>query len=494
MMKVVSGAQLKTIEEYAINKIKLPSLVLMERAALKVCEYIMSEYDIDKSVLVVAGVGNNGADGVAIARMLHIAGRKVEVKIVGNLSKATAEFKNQYEIYNNVKGRMIYIEPDYEKYDIAVDALFGIGLKRDITGEYKDIINDINTYFASKSIISVDMPSGIDADTGKVMGICVNSHTTITFSCKKIGLMVPPGNTYAGKVIVVDIGIPECAYEGNWSVVTVDSKDELDLPVRDINGNKGTFGKVLIIAGSYNMSGAAYLCAKAAYRMGSGLVRILTCEENREILQKMLPEAVLVTYRAYEEIELDSHFKWADSVVIGPGIGKEQQAYNILKQALASNSRLVIDADGLNIISEHEHLKQGLNENMIITPHVGEMARLSGKSINYIKENLIETAKAFAKEHNIVVVLKDAKTIVADGRTQLAYINNSGNDGMGTAGSGDVLAGMLGSLYAVSNNAFNCAVNAVYLHGVAGDIAAARLGKAGVMASDIANMVNETLI
>ncbi len=491
-MKVVSGTELKQIEEYAINTIKLPSLTLMERAALSVYEYIVGEYDKDKAVLVIAGVGNNGADGIAIARMLHISGRKVAVKIIGNLGKATEEFKIQYEIFNNVKGKIIFIEPDMNKYDILVDALFGIGLKREITGEYKEIVNIVNDKFADKTIISVDIPSGVDADTGNIMGISIKADVTVTFSCKKIGLLLPPGNACAGKIIVADIGIPESAYDGSYSVITFDSRKEVRLPKRDANGNKGTFGKVLIIAGAEGMSGAAYLCGKAAYRMGSGLVRIVTVEENREILQKMLPEAVLVTYDKDAEIDLSDSIKWADSIVIGPGIGKSNQAYDILKTIMSADKRIVIDADGLNIISEHNELIDLFGENIIITPHLGEMARISNKSITEIKDNLLKTATDYAKEHNIVVVLKDARTIVSDGK--MSYINSSGNDGMGTAGSGDVLAGIIGSLYAVDNNAFNSAINAVYLHGVAGDLAAGKLGSAGVMASDIANMVNETLM
>lgn len=493
-MNVVSGSELKKIEEYAINTIKLPSLVLMERAALKVCEYILNNYAVKERVLVVCGTGNNGADGIAVARMLHIAGRKVSVYIVGNLEKATDEFKRQYEIYNNVDGDILYIEPDYEKYDIVVDSLFGIGLKREILGNFKNVIEKINEHFNEKTVISIDMPSGVDADTGKIMGVCVKANVTITFSCYKIGLLLAPGNVFAGQIIVEDIGIPKKAYEGNSSIFTVADRSELELPKRDTNGNKGTFGKVLIIAGSYNMSGAAYLCGKAAYRMGSGLVRIITCEENREILQKTLPEAVLITYKEQEDIDLSNHLSWADSVIIGPGIGKEKQAYNILKSVIESKKKTVIDADGLNIISEHIKLKEILHDKIIITPHIGEMARLVEKSISEVKENILDVAEKFAIKHNIVVVLKDSRTIVADGVSGKKYINTSGNDGMGTAGSGDVLAGVLGSLYAVSNNAFNSAVNAVYLHGVAGDIAALKLGKAGVMASDIANMVNETLL
>lgn len=493
-MKVVSGTELKRIEEYAINKVKLPSLVLMERAALNVCDYIIIKCSRVRNILVVAGVGNNGADGLAAARMLHIAGKNVSVYIVGNLEKATDEFKCQYEIYNNVQGKMLYTTPDYEKFDLVIDAIFGIGLKREIIGNYKTEIENINKYFSDKKIISVDMPSGVDADTGKVMGIAVKANETITFSANKIGLMLSPGNAYAGRVVVTDIGIPECAYENNCSIFSVNDRDDLELPVRDVNGNKGTFGKVLVIAGSYNMSGAAYLCGKAAYRMGSGLVRIITCEENREILQKMLPEAILVTYKEHEEVDLSEHITWADDIVIGPGIGKENQAYNILKSVMESKKKTVIDADGLNLISEHKELQSLFHENVIITPHIGEMARLVEKSITEVKENILEIATEYALKHKIVVVLKDARTIVADGVTGKRYINRTGNDGMGTAGSGDVLAGILGSLYGVSNNAFNSAVNAVYLHGVAGDIAADKLGKAGVMASDIANMVNETLL
>lgn len=489
-MRLVTGTELKQIEAYAIEKIKLPSITLMERAALKVYEYIIQEFPKDICVLVVAGVGNNGADGIAIARMLHIAGRKVALKIIGNQAKATEEFKLQYEIYNNVNGHILYMKPDYEKYHIIVDALFGIGITRAIDGDYREVIEEINNK-TGKTVISVDMPSGVNADTGKIMGVCIKADITVTFSCMKVGMMLPPGNMYTGKVIISDIGIPDSAYEGNTSVITYRDKCEVKLPQRSANGNKGTFGKLLIVAGSYNMSGAAYLCAKAAYRMGTGLVRIVTTSDNREVLQKMLPEAVLVTYND-EDTDILEAINWADAIVVGPGIGKSKSAYSILEQVMESNKKIVIDADGLNLISENDELNKKLGNNMIITPHIGEMSRLCGKSIDEIKDNILCVATEYAGLHNIIVVLKDAKTVVTDGN--IRYINSSGNDGMATAGSGDVLAGMVGSLYAVDNNAFNSAINAVYLHGVAGDLAAEKLGKAGVMASDIANIVNETLM
>ncbi len=490
-MQVVTGTELKKIEEYAINKIKLPSVTLMERAALKVCEYILENRAEKDRVLVVSGVGNNGADGIAAARMLHIAGRKVAVKIIGNLSKATEEFKLQYSIFNNVNGRILYTEADYDNYDIIVDGLFGIGLTREVTGEYKEIVDEINENSKDKTIISIDIPSGIDANTGKILGVCVNADVTLTFSCLKLGMLMAPGNKYTGRVIICDIGIPECAYAQGCSAFTYLDRKEMIMPQRDKNGNKGTFGKLLIVAGCENMSGAAYLCAKAAYRMGTGLVRVVTAESNREIIQKMLPEAVLVTYKD-KNIDLNGSVEWADAVVIGPGMGKSDIAYNMLEQVLQRKKKTVADADALNLISEHEELKSYLGGNVIITPHIGEMARLCGKTTEIIKENILEWATEFALEHNITVVLKDSRTVVSDGKAR--YINSSGNDGMGTAGSGDVLAGVVGSIYAVDNSAFNSAVNAVYLHGVAGDLAAARLGKAGVMASDIANMVNETLM
>ncbi len=491
-MRVVTGSELKEIEEYAINELKLPSAVLMERAALSVYELICNYYDRGYSVIVIAGVGNNGADGVAIARMLHIAGYKVAIKIVGDMNKATKEFKLQYEIYNKLNGKVLNTKPDYKRYDIAVDALFGIGLTREVVGEYKEVIGKVNEAFENKVVFSVDIPSGIDADTGKVMGTCIKATYTVTFSCMKAGMLLSPGNKYVGKVVISDIGIPESAYKGNCSIISYIDREELKLPKRDINGNKGTFGKILIIAGSYDMSGAAYLCAKAAFRSGCGLVKIVTVNENREVLQRMLPEAILMTYNREESMDLSEALSWADSIVIGPGIGTGDISKNLLQQVMKSGKKLVIDADGLNIISNDNTMKKLFGNNMIITPHIGEMSRLCKKSIDEIKENMLDVATEFAKQHNIVVVLKDSRTVVSDGK--MRYINISGNDGMATAGSGDVLAGIVGSLYATDNSAFNSASNAVYLHGEAGDAAAKRIGSAGLMASDIAEMLEVTLV
>jgi len=491
-MLVVSGTEMKKIEEYAINTIKLPSVTLMERAALSLCNFLMENYSDDKKILVVAGVGNNGADGIAVARMLKVAGRKVAVYIIGDESKSTPEFALQKEIYDNLDGEYVSMWEEFDAYDVIVDGIFGIGLKREITGKYREIIECINNL--QREVVSIDVPSGVDSDTGNIMGIAVKANHTITFSNAKIGLLLAPGNTYAGRVSIANIGIPSIAYEGNCNTITYMDKTELSMPGRDANGNKGTFGKILIIAGSMNMSGAAYLCAKAAYRMGSGLVKIVTCNENREVLQKMLPEAILFTYNGLENIDISNEINWADSIVIGPGIGKSQSAVSLVEQVLNSDKKIVIDADGLNIISEHIYLKDKLNNNVIITPHIGEMARLTMKSIYEVKNNIISIAEEFANKYNITVVLKDARTVVACGVTGKKYINTSGNDGMATAGSGDVLAGIMGSLYARDNSAFNSAINAVYLHGVAGDIAATRLGNAGVMASDIAESVNETLL
>lgn len=493
-MKVVQGFELKEIERKTIEEIGIPSLVLMERAALQVCNYIIKTYEASKNIIVIAGVGNNGADGLCVARMLYIKGRRVSVYIVGNMEKATEEFKCQLHILNKL-GVLPVSEIDYSKYDIAVDAIFGIGLKREIEGRFKEVIEQLNNNGDRLEIISVDVPSGIDSDTGRVLGTSVKARVTVTFSCKKAGIILQPGNEYAGDIVVADIGIPESAYDENYRIITYESRDELKLPKREENGNKGTFGKVLIIAGSAGMSGAAFLAGKAAYRMGCGMVRILTDEKNREVLQKMLPEAVLITYESdIDNEKIKESLDWCSCIVAGPGIGKSEISKRLVKEALQSCKKIVLDADALNIISENDELTEYYHTNVIITPHIVEMARLLKVSVREIKEDYLNKALNYSKKYGIVVALKDARTIVCNGVNGRIYINQTGNDGMATAGSGDVLAGVTGSLFATDDEPFNAAVNAVYLHGKAGDIAAEKLGRAGVMASDIADSVNETLL
>ncbi len=489
MEYLVNSSEMKKCDTVMINKMGLPSMVLMERAALGAVEELYDGMFDLKKVMVICGNGNNGGDGLAVARLLYLKGVAVTVLLIGDTHKCTVETKQQLDI---VKNYGIEIVRDWvlDDYTTIVDAIFGIGISRPVEGGYKEIIDRINE--SKANVLSLDMPSGISADTGKVMGAGVKADKTVTFAYKKIGLVLYPGADYGGVIKVKDIGITHAGFENKDPRVYSYTKDDLEkIPPRVNYSNKGSYGKVLVIAGGINMSGAAYFAAKAAYRMGAGLVKIYSPKENRTILQTMLPEAILDTYDC-ENIDmknLKDAMSWASVIIIGPGMGTGAHTKTILTFLLsAAHVPLVIDADGINIIGQYPELLNNHKNNLILTPHVGEMARLVKKEICQIKENLIEEADTYAKKENVICVLKDARTVVTDGSGQV-YLNQSGNNGMSTGGSGDVLTGIIAALLAQGLDDLEAARLGVYIHGLAGDGAASKGGLYGTMADDIVNNI-----
>ena len=494
MKYIVSADEMKLYDRNTIEKIGIPAIVLMERAALSAFERIrerLSSFGCKKgqgSVLVMAGMGNNGADGLALARLLAEDGTHVEVWCVGEEEKATDLWKRQREILTQYSVEFS-AKPEKKEYNILVDALFGVGLSRELTGSFKAAVECFSKLQGYR--LALDMPSGIHGDTGRVLGAAVFADETVTFGFCKRGLVLYPGCEAAGKLTTAQIGITEKAFfnrEPEW--FSYDEKPADLLPKRDKAGNKGTFGKVLLIAGSENMSGAATLAAKAAYRTGAGMVKVVTVPENREILQQTVPEALMQT-----GTDLTAEVRdWADVVVIGPGIGKDSRAYELLEQVL-KNCRLplVIDADGLNLLAEHVQLRNLCREagkggrKIILTPHMGELSRLTGKPVAVLKECPADYGRELAEELGAVVVAKDARTLVCAG-SEKVYVNLTGNSGMATAGSGDVLAGMLGALLAQGMKPYEAACAGVYLHGAAGDRAASELGEYGCMAGDLVTL------
>lgn len=489
MEYLLNSEEMKKCDLATIEKIGMPSMVLMERAALSVVEELAS-FDLRK-VLVVCGSGNNGADGYAVARLLHVQKIKVDVLFVGNEQKRTLENEQQKKIAEHY-GVQVVTDIETNQYTTIVDALFGIGLSRPLAGKYVEVIKRINQIEAG--ILSVDMPSGISADNGKVMGISIKATKTVTFAFNKIGLVLYPGAAYAGQVKMRDIGITEAGFEGILPKVYSYTKKDLDkLPERNPYSNKGTYGKVLVIAGSKNMSGAAYFSAKTAYRMGVGLVRIVTPEENRQILQTLLPEAIITTYDK-DQLEgewLTDAINWASAIVIGPGMGVTEEAHYLLSKVLSiSEVPVVIDADALTIISKQPALLENHSRNIIVTPHLGEMSRLIGKPIAEITDNIIEVARQYAAEKKLTCVLKDARTIVTEGVDD-TYVNVSGNNGMATGGTGDVLTGVIVGLLAQGLKEKEAARLGVYIHGLAGDAAAANKGHYGLLADDVCDAIND---
>lgn len=507
MRHLVTGSQMKAIDRYTIETIGIPSLVLMERAAAAVAETVQREYEglfgknnkiQPGTIWAVCGTGNNGADGIAAARMLHNKGYQVTVILVGDQSRATEEFRLQKEIGDRLGLPMLLWAGEFSgKCDILIDAVFGVGLTRPVEGEYLEILEAMNSCGAA-CVVSVDMPSGIHSDNGRLMGKAVKADVTVTFGYQKIGSVLYPGKEYCGRTEIVDIGFPPVSLkQAGQTAYTYGPEDMARIPHRQPYSNKGTFGKILIVAGSVDMCGAAYLSGLAAYRMGAGLVKIMTVEENRQMLQQLLPEAILSSYDCMQVIEQPESFRqkvedecaWADVIVLGPGIGRAPYAEKLVQEFMMNAYvPMVIDADGLNIIAEREELTQYFTENIIITPHLGEMARLTGLSIPEIRSDLIGTAADYSGRYGIQCVLKDAVTVVT-GREGQCYINSSGNSSMAKAGSGDVLTGVIAGLLGLGVEIWDAAVLGVYLHGAAGDRGRQTYGQHGMLARDLAEEI-----
>lgn len=487
MKYILTGKQMKAVDNYTIDNIGIPGIVLMERAALSVASLIMGNETKDKSVLVVCGVGNNGADGLAVCRMLHLNGYSTCFCVLGDISKATDDFKTQYKIIQNLKVESV---SEIVPSDVIVDAIFGVGLSREITGEYKNVIEQINNARAKK--YAVDVPSGVDADTGKILGAAIKVHRTITFGYHKVGTVLYPGADYCGKVTVADIGFAK-DMEADDKIKYMEKQDLDYVPKRKNYSNKGTYGKVLMIAGSKDISGAAVLSALAAFKTGAGIVRVFTHENNREIIGRLIPEVMINTYNTehFDMKSLEACINWCDVVAVGPGIGTGETQTKIVEKVLDAKLPTVLDADGINTISRKNEIKNKLHKKVIMTPHLGEMSRFMAVTVEKIADNLLKYANMANYKYGISVVLKDARTVIVNNHG--TYINLTGNSGMATAGSGDVLTGIIAALLGMKAGLDNAAVLGPYIHGLAGDMAAKKSTKESMMAGDIVKMIAEAI-
>lgn len=493
MKEIVTCSQMKALDNHTIKEMGIPSCVLMERAALKCVEEAEKIFEPQERVLVVCGSGNNGGDGIAVARILHLKGIRVHIFLAGKEESMTAETALQWKIARSYHVPRVN-NPLWREYTTIVDAVFGAGLSRPIEGNMKNLIHCMNDSSAKK--IAVDIPSGIDGNTGMEMGIAFRADLTITFGFRKRGLCFYPGRMYAGKTVTADIGIYRT--EGKGTAFAMEKEDLRSLPCRCPSGNKGTFGKVLVVAGSEGMCGAAYLSAAAALKAGVGMVQIQTVEANRIPLQILLPEAMVSC--TFTEEENSRILSWCDVVVIGPGLGNYGLSYErelwFLKKAGELHKPVILDADGLNLLALRPKWKEYLGENVVVTPHIGEMSRLTGKTIGEIQTCMAETALSYAEETKTTCVLKDACTVTA-GREGRLYLNLSGNDGMATAGSGDVLTGILAAVFCMYLDSEDTvlpeikAALGVYLHGLCGDVAAEKYGSRSLTARNLIEALPE---
>lgn len=494
---VLTAAQMKTADEETIESLGIAQDVLMERAALSVVAKI-KEYD-SKRILCICGTGNNGGDALAVARILLMEGRKADVYLCGLPERFKEAVRKQYNIFCKVGGITV-TDMNFAEYDMIVDGILGIGTERTVSDSYVKVIDAVNdARELGSKVIAVDIPTGIHTDTGKIMGKAVKADETVTFAYYKQGQLLYPGAEYCGNITVADIGI-SCQYvysEQELKGFTLNKTDSVTLPKRCEGGHKGSFGRVLVVAGSSAMYGACYLSALAALRMGVGLVDIYTHEINRVAVQTMLPEAILHTYGdTVDKTELCKLADASDCVVIGPGLSVQDTSVDIVSAILeCDNKTIVADADALNVIAiRKESLMpkcRALKKRMIITPHPKELSGLSGKTIVELKADYAESVRNFADENHMIVVGKDAGTVVSDGIS--VYINQTGNDGMATAGSGDVLSGIIGALCARGEDGFAAAWKGVFLHGKAGDCALYSSNRNSLIAGDIANALNTVL-
>ena len=486
MATILTAAEMKAADEKEISR-GTPSRTLMERAA-RAALAILKEHFPTEKVLFLCGSGNNGGDGLAMARFFAEEGGNALVCYAGawengspDKDKMSTECVAQFSLLPpNV---CLKKQLSLEGVSAVVDALFGIGLARNIEGERADLIQRINE--SGIPVLAVDIPSGVDADTGAVRGVAIRAKHTVSMAAYKFGQILFPGTLLCGKLHVADIGIPVPQDAAHL----LEEADLMHLPSRPARAHKGTFGRVLVIGGSYAMSGAAYLAAKAAYRAGAGLVEIFAPEANRVIYQTQLPEALLTLYdpENLNKNALRAAMDRADAIAIGMGLGDAPVVTKLVDTVLArAKVPVVMDADALNELSHSDDIRARLavcKTPLILTPHLGEAARLIHGNIPQIAAAPIDAAMQMSRTFAAVTVLKDARTIITDG-VHLS-LNAKGNNGMATGGSGDVLAGVISAFLAAGAAPFTAAELGVLTHAAAGDEALKKRGSHGLMASDI---------
>lgn len=506
-MKIATAQQMRAIDEQAIKQYGIPEIVLMENAGVSVAKSVDQVIGKigGKKICIFAGKGNNGGDGFVAARHLSNQGAKVKVYIIGDMQKIQGAAKVNLEILQKMCIEVLPLlsERDWDKVKIAltlsdclIDALIGTGFKNQLQTEMEKVINMMNDI--GKPIIAIDLPSGVEANTGKVPVTAIKATLTVSLGLTKVGLILYPGAAHAGEILVADIGLP--------NVLLVDEHIKQNMINTNIvkrllikrmpDVHKGSCGKVLVIAGSTGLTGAAVLASNAAIRAGAGIVTLAIAQSLHDIVETKLTE--VMTYPLPElkkgvlgESALPELLRLApnyDVIEIGSGLGRDPETLQMVREFIRqADKQIIIDADAI-------HAYQGMGEKLreakimpILTPHLGEMANLLNLSISEIKDDLIGTARAAAEKFNAIIVLKSARTVVAypDGNV---YINIRGNAGMATAGTGDVLAGVISGLFAQGLLSYSAAITGVYLHAFAGDLVAGS-GMVGLISSDIVNVL-----
>jgi len=501
---LVTASEMQKMDKETIEKFGLPGIVLMENAGRCAVAFFMSQFsDIsDKRIGIIAGSGNNGGDGFVMARYLISAGEDVIVYLLTKNEKLSGDARFNYERLLKMDAFIIEmpdeasLNPNYEilsTRNIWIDALLGTGLRSDVRGRYKRMISFLNV--TSHPVFSVDIPSGLHADTGKICGKAVQANATITFGHQKIGQAMPTGIKHCGKLAIADIGIPSQITKSIAPKQYLLTSKTIDLSFcqRPSSAHKGTTGHVLVIGGTIGKTGACAMTSKAAMRIGCGLVTLGIAQSLNPILETQLMEVMTLPFseerpgvlgsKAFDEIMCAS--KGKKCIAIGPGMGIAQETETLVHKLIQEiNIPMVIDADAINALAGHAECLHNAKVRHILTPHPGEMARLTGLSTQEIQSDRITFARYFARSHNVILILKGAKTIIAHPDGQIA-INPTGNPGMASGGMGDVLTGIIAGIIAQGIMPGKAVETAVYIHGLASDILQKKMGRIGFMASDV---------
>ncbi len=490
-MKILSVDKIREADAYTIKNEPILSIELMERAASQLFFWITKRVDSTHSFKIFAGTGNNGGDGLALGRMLAAAGYEVEIYVVRYSDKTSADFQVNFKRAESTDGitiidlKTISDFPEIGDEELVIDALFGSGLSRNITGFPAEVIKQINQSSAVK--VAIDIPSGIFSDKSSISSenTIVRADYTLSFQFPKLAFMMPENDSFVGDWHILDIGLhPDYINRVQTNNFLTVKNDVAPLKKKRAKfSHKGTYGHALLIAGSYGKMGAAVLAAEACLRSGVGLLHVHIPKVGYQILQTALPEAMISLDRYENYFSELPDLGMFNAVGIGPGLGMEHQSQMALKLLIQEfKASMVFDADALNILSENPTWLAFLPAGSILTPHPKEFERLAGKWDNDFEK--LEMQRAFAVRHNIYLILKGAYTSICtpDGK---CYFNSTGNPGMATAGSGDVLTGIITGLLAQHYTPGQASVLGVYLHGLAGDIAAKKSGEEAMLAGDI---------
>jgi len=503
--RVVTAEEMHAVDKYTIETLSIIGRVLMENAGRAVFAAMRERWAplAGKRAVVLCGKGNNGGDGFVVARYLQEAGVGCDTCLVGTASDLRGDAAANHLVFTRLGYSVREIQnlealPDLRHADFIVEALLGTGVRGPLQGLMAQIVTRINE--SGRPVVAIDLPTGMNADTGEVAGPCVRANLTVTIGCCKQGLLFTPGREYAGEVVAAEIGFPEIAFrqvvaEKSARLATfLLTREVLSnwIPRRPANAFKNRVGQILVIAGSRGFGGAARLTAVSTLRAGAGLVVLAAPESllpqleaaTAEVIKLPLPEENGIISAAAIE-PLQARTQWAEVIAIGPGLGLAEGAQRIVKHVLAEFAgTIVLDADALsNLIGQQEAIRRAAGK-LILTPHPGELSRLTGANKAAIASNPVAVARQTAEELGQVLVLKGAPTVVAS-PTGEVFINSTGNAGMATGGSGDVLTGIIAGLAGQGLDPLRAALLGVYLHGMAGDLARDKLGEWSMLAGDI---------